>query len=124
MQVKSIIAILSALIKLPFVIKSFVLSIFELQLKTSFTVLLYPSDANQENFKVIPWWPFKLNFEPPYFLLICVCSPYFTVLISTMKATIMFNAMRCGINLLYNTRNHYYEVRSVTDHNQFTIYKN
>ena len=72
MQVKSI-AILLALIKLPFVIKSFVLSIFELSLKTSFTVLLYPSDANQE--KSDPMVAIQAQFRTPLlFADLCMFS--------------------------------------------------
>ena len=42
-------AILSAFIKLPFVFKTFVLSIFEWLLKTGFTVYMYPNNGTLAN---------------------------------------------------------------------------
>ena len=63
MQVKSISAIFSAFIKLPFVIKIFVLSTFEWPLKTGFTVFSYHSCLSAEVVRMPKNWINRCLYE-------------------------------------------------------------
>ena len=66
-------AILSTFIKLPFVFKTFVLSIFEWPLKTGFTVVANSVDPDQTAPYLIWFYTFVDNFVD-YFVSECVVN--------------------------------------------------